>query len=115
MGLNTRLLMWASQRGSGIAFPHSLETRLLPRRDRLPLGLLRGSGAKHDNAHPDEPDDLEKAEDVHGVQQRRNDRGDPRKSDQDPDPVQGLGQTAGSQRRYADEQHPKTAQKLSLP
>jgi hypothetical protein len=40
---------------------------LLPRRDRLPLGFLRCSGAKHDNAHPDEPDDLEKAEDVHGV------------------------------------------------
>ena len=115
MGLSTRLLMWASQRGRGIAVPHCLETRVLLRRDRLPLGLFRCSGAKHDNAHPDKPDDLEKAEDVDGVQQRRNDRGDPRNSDQDPEPVQGLGQSGGSQRRNADEQHPKTAEKLSLP
>src|SRR5674476_1668593 len=79
MGLNTRLLMRASQRGIGIALPHCLETRLLPRRDRLPLGLLRCSGAKHDNAQPDEPDDLEKAEEVPGLQQSRNDRCNPRK------------------------------------
>ena len=73
MGLNSRLLMRASQRGGGIAVLSPEETRLLSRRDRLPLGFLERSGAKHDNAQRDEPDDLEKAEDVDGVQQRRND------------------------------------------